>query len=187
MIGVADTCFLIDWARFSLRDLLFKLFELVVVPEQVLAEVRSESTLLWIAREMGRERLQLFTPTPRQLEEASRLVRISYTIPGIRRLDMPEAVCLVMGREHGYVVLTENRGAIMVREAIPELSGVEVWRSLEVLRECLVRGLVEARGEEDIRDLFRRYERETLHVFPEEELESVIREVLGHVGRNRSP
>jgi len=45
MMSVADTCFLIDWSRFSLRDILFELFDVVAVPEQVLAEVRREETL----------------------------------------------------------------------------------------------------------------------------------------------
>jgi len=178
MIGVADTCFLIDWARFSQRDLLFELFELVLVPEQVLAEVRSESTLLWLSRQLGRRRLRLFTPLPRQLEEAYRIVRASYAIHGLRRLDLPEALCLVVGREHGYMVLTENRGALMVREVLPELSDVVVWRALEVLRELLLRQHVSARSEEEVRALFRRYEEETLHIFPRDELEAVVEEVL---------
>ena len=178
MIGVADTCFLIDWARFSQRDLLFELFEFMLVPEQVLAEVRSESTLLWLSRQLGRRRLQLFTPLPRQLEEAYRIVRASYAIHGLRRLDLPEALCLVVGREHGYVVLTENRGALMVREVLPELSDVVIWRALEILRELLLRQHVSARSEEEVRAFFRRYEEETLHIFPRDELEAVVEEVL---------
>mgnify|MGYP000079451622 CR=1 FL=1 len=183
MFAVADTCFLIDWARFGLRDLLFGLFEVVMVPEQVLAEVRSEDTLRWLAREMGREKLQLFTPTPRQLEEAQALVRRSYAIANIRKLDIPEALCLVIGREFGYVVLTENRGALMIREVVPELSGVVIWRSLEVLKESMKKGLVEVHGEGDVRALLDRYQRETLHIFPEEDLENAIREVLKYVPR----
>ena len=181
MIAIADTCFLIDWSRFGLRDLLFQLFDVVAVPEQVLAEVRSEGTLLWIARQMGLEKLQLFTPTPRQLDEANRLVRCSYEIPGIRRIDLPEAICLVVGREHGFVVLTENRGALMIKEILPELSDVVIRRSLEVLRTCMIQGLIRVHGENEIRRVFERYERETLHVFPRGELEKAIEEVVEHV------
>ncbi|MCC6060950.1 MAG: hypothetical protein LM578_05425 [Desulfurococcaceae archaeon] len=37
--AIADTCFLIDWARYRHRDVLFKLFKTVFVPETILREV----------------------------------------------------------------------------------------------------------------------------------------------------
>ena len=179
MMGVADTCFLIDWSRFGLRDVLFELFDVVAVPEQVLAEIRREETLSWLARELGREKLQLFTPTPRQLDKAAELVRRSYAMPSIRRLDMPEAVCLIIGKDFDFVVLTENRGALMMAEALPDLSGVRVWRALEVLKECMKRGVLRVSDEEEVISMFKRYEEETLHIFPREELQIAIEEVLG--------
>ena len=143
-----------------------------------MAEVRREETLSWLARELGREKLQLFTPTPRQLDEAAELVRRSYAMPGLRRLDMPEAVCLIIGKNFDFVVLTENRGALMMVEALPDLSGVRVWRALEVLKECMKRGVLRVSDEEVI-SIFKRYEEETLHIFPREELQIAIEEVLG--------
>ena len=109
-----------------------------------MAEVRREETLSWLARELGREKLQLLTPTPRQLDEAAELVRRSYAMPGLRRLDMPEAVCLIIGKNFNFVVLTENRGALMMAEALPDLSGVKVWRALEVLKECMKRDSIKS-------------------------------------------
>jgi hypothetical protein len=41
--AIADTCFLIDWARY--RDILFKVFNVVFTPETVLREVKSEGTI----------------------------------------------------------------------------------------------------------------------------------------------
>jgi len=40
--AIADTCFLIDWSYWSHRNVLFKLFRAVFVPEVVLREVKSE-------------------------------------------------------------------------------------------------------------------------------------------------
>jgi predicted nucleic acid-binding protein len=37
--AIADTCFLIDWASWRQRDLLFKLFKTVFVPESVIKEI----------------------------------------------------------------------------------------------------------------------------------------------------
>jgi len=39
--AIADTCFLIDWARYRHRDVLFKLFKTVFVLETILREVKS--------------------------------------------------------------------------------------------------------------------------------------------------
>lgn len=109
MFAIADTCFLIDWARYRRRDILFKLFAAVFVPEQVLDEVRSENTIAWIAEGLARDRLALYTPIRDDIEEARRLVEASRAIPHIPSLDLPEALCLVVGMRRGYVVLTENR------------------------------------------------------------------------------
>ena len=65
-------------------------------------------------------------------------------MPGLRRLDMPEAVCLIIGKNFNFVVLTENRGALMMAEALPDLSGVKVWRALEVLKECMKRDSIKS-------------------------------------------
>ncbi|MHC1628634.1 MAG: hypothetical protein ACXQTI_07380 [Candidatus Nezhaarchaeales archaeon] len=50
MIAIADTCFIIDWSTYRRRDEIFKIFDLVLIPEQVLSEVISENTIAWISR-----------------------------------------------------------------------------------------------------------------------------------------
>ncbi len=170
--AIADTCFLIDWASWSKRDVLFSLFTTVFVPESVLREVKSSKTIEWIANWLSSGRLALFTETPDVLAEARELVERSRTIPGMRWVDLPEAVCLVAGRMRGYVVLTENRGALMAADMIPEYSGVRVWRSLELIAEAVRRGLISVES-------FKEYERETRHRFPREDLEAVLDELKG--------
>lgn len=60
--AVTDTSFLIDWARYTKRDLLFSIFR-VSIPESVLGEVKSENTISWIAQKLAEESMYLFTET----------------------------------------------------------------------------------------------------------------------------
>ena len=174
LYAIADTCFLIDWSRWRRRDILFRLFRTVFVPERVLDEIRSENTLLWISELLSRGELALFTETHEILEEARRLIEMTHGMPGLRGVDLPEAVCLVVGRRRGYVVLTENRGALMCVDIFSELSSVVVWRALEVIREAIIRGIISTGNPLDV---FREYESETRHYFPRRDLEEVLNEL----------
>jgi len=86
---------------------------------------------------------------------------------------MPEAICLAVGKLRGYIVLTENRGALIAVNILEELSDVIVWRSLEVIRGAIKRRIIA--GEPEY--IFKLYEDETGHRFPRSELEGVIREL----------
>jgi len=171
--AIADTCFLIDWSAWRRRDLLFELFTAVFVPESVLMEVRRESTLEWIADSLSRGSLALLTETPDLVERARQLIEKSRQVPGLRGIDLPESLCLVVGRSRGYVVLTENRGALMAADVLEELEGVEVWRALEVIEEGIRRSLLSGF------DPFLEYERDTGHRFPKADLERVKNELEG--------
>ena len=161
MIGSIDTCFLIDWARYSRRGILEEIFEYCFITEDVLDEVRSDMTIAYVSHLLA-EGFLVFYPFRRELEPlVRRLVDISARDPRIRVLDPPEAYALAIGVREGAVVLTENKGVLSLVKLYPEYSGVRVWRSLEVLREAYNRGLVESLEEE-----LRRYERETGHRFP---------------------
>jgi hypothetical protein len=46
-------------------------------------------------------------------------------------VDLPEAVCLAIGKMRGYMVLTENRGALMAADVLAELSKVLRCREAE--------------------------------------------------------
>ncbi|MGC9104400.1 MAG: DNA-binding protein [Candidatus Methanodesulfokora sp.] len=170
--AIADTCFLIDWASWRRRDVLFRLFKTVFVPELVLREVRSERTIEWIASSLSSGSLSLFTETPDVIALARSLVEKSKFFP-IRGVDLPEAICLAVGKMRGYTVITENRGALMAADILEELSGVKVWRSLELIAEVLRRGLIKERK------VFAEYEMDTGHRFPRRDLEAVLHELGG--------
>jgi len=173
--AIADTCFLIDWSYWSYRDALFKLFRTIFVPETVLREVKSERAVEWIATALAGGQLALYTEAPDVMALATRIVERSRLVPGLRGVDLPEAICLAVGKLRGYVVLTENRGAIMAVDFLDELSGVVVWRALEVIREAIKRGFISG----DPEQVFKLYEEETKHRFPRAELEAVISELRG--------
>ncbi len=169
-----DTCFLIDWARYSRRHILEKLFEFCYVTDEVLREIVSETTLQYVAQLLGKGFLVLY-PFKETLEPiVRRLIEVSARDPRIRTLDPPEAYALAIGLRENAVVLTENRGVHTLVKLYAEYSNVKVWRSYELLVEAYRRGLVENLEEE-----LARYERETGHRFP--------RRSRGGVDRARNP
>ncbi|RLF07296.1 MAG: hypothetical protein DRJ60_02980 [Thermoprotei archaeon] len=89
MIAIADTCFIIDWSTYRRRDEIFKIFELVLIPEQVLSEVISENTIAWISHALAMGKFHLYTPTPDILNEADSIVRASYSNPQMKNSKSP--------------------------------------------------------------------------------------------------
>jgi len=176
VFAIADTCFLIDWARFRRKDMLFKLFKAVFVPEDVLNEVRSEETIAWISSALSRDYLALYTPSRDEVNEARQLIEESRLKPHMPSVDLPEAICLVVGRRRGYVVLTENRGALLIPKFMSRYSGVAVWRSLEVILNAILEGVVEIDCSKP-GELFSEYSRDTLHIFPTKALNRAVEEV----------
>jgi len=167
--AIADTCFLIDWARYRNRDLLFKIFDVVFVSESVLREIKSETTISWIASKLAENKLALYTETEEELEEARKLVEISRRIPHIPSIDLPEALCLSIGRRRNYVVLTENKGAIMAPEFVEGYRDVVVWRALEVLLAAHLVGEVYVDCNNPLK-YFIEYQEDTLHIFSQRDL-----------------
>ena len=174
--AIADTCFLIDWVRFRRRDLIFKLFKTVFIPESVLREIKSESTVMWVALNLASGNLALYTEVFDEVEEARKITELSRRLPGAISVDLPEALCMAVGRRRGYVVLTENRGAIMFADLVSDYNDVIVWRSLEVLLALHMRRLIDADCN-NLSMLFREYEEDTKHIFPERDLSNGV-EVL---------
>ena len=158
--AIADASFLIDWARYSGRDRLFDVFNVVWIPEPVLGELQSEHTLMWVARGMASGSMALFPELPNYREEALRLIEVSRRFP-VRHLDYPEAYCIAAASDRGYVVLSEN-GAAYASQFL--YARARVWRALEVLAKLIERGAID-RGE------VHRYEEETKHKFPRRDLE----------------
>jgi hypothetical protein len=162
--AVADASFLIDWARYSRSKLLFKLFEVVFIPESVLAELRGEKTLTWVAQGLEEGKLAVLPELPDASREALQLVSRSRRLP-VRAVDYPEAYCMVIGRDLGYTVLTENGGALAVRDYDPAFAGVEVLRALDVLYRLWRLGHLESFKEE-----LKLYERETKRLYTARDL-----------------
>ncbi|AET31742.1 hypothetical protein [Pyrobaculum ferrireducens] len=163
MEAIADTSFLIDWARYSRRNLLYTLFTVVNIPESVLAEIFSENTLAWITEGLASGKMALFTETEELVTYARRVVSLSRALP-MRGVDLPEAVCLAAGVRFGYTVLTENGGAAMAPSFVQELSGVRVMRAVDVLHALAQRGVISLREE------IERYQAETGHRFAKRDL-----------------
>jgi len=155
--AIADTSFIVDWARYGKRSVLTELFEVVHVPESVLRELKLPPAVDWVAECLASGAFALFTETPEVEAEARRLMAASRGRP-LRRIDYPEAVCLAAGLRFGYVVLTENSGAYFAPRVLG--LGVTVWRAFEVIVEAWRRGLIG-----DLLGELRRYEEETLHLF----------------------
>jgi hypothetical protein len=109
---VLDACFIIDWARWSRRNLLWRVFSFGFVPEPVLREISTPEPLR-VLREWMSAGFLTVHPSSRDLEdEALRLIIEARRNPRMPRIDPPEAVCVALARRIGAVVLTENRGVI---------------------------------------------------------------------------
>ena len=160
--AIADTSFLIDWARYSKRDLLFQLFELVWIPEPILAEVKSTNTLEWISQSLARGKMALFPEFPDLREVAVRLVSISRRYP-VMGLGFPEAYCLAVAEARGYVALSENGGAYSAQFLY---SRAKVWRAFDVLAELVRRGVL-------TRQDVVKYQEETAHRFSRRDLQAL--------------
>ena len=172
--AIADTCFLIDWARYRRRDILFKLFKTVFVPEVVLREVVSENTISWISRWLAKGGLALYTEDPSEIEKARKLVEKSRRIPHIIPVDLPEALCLIIGKRRNYIVLTENRGALMAVDFLEEVNNVTVWRSLEILVKAIEKEILSIDCN-DPEKILKEYMNDTLHIFPRRDYNRVVR------------
>jgi hypothetical protein len=162
--AIADTSFIIDWVKYSRSKLLFKAFHVVYMPESVLAEVRSEGSLTWISEGLEEGGLAIFPELPDVSREALNLVARSRRLP-IRPVDYPEAFCLVAGRRLNLVVLTENGGAIALRDYDPEYSNVEVWEGIDVLYK-----LWKSKYVNSFKDELELYQRETKRIYSRRDL-----------------
>ncbi|ACB39269.1 hypothetical protein [Pyrobaculum neutrophilum] len=176
MEAIADASFLIDWSRYGGRDLLFRIFDVVHIPESVLREIKHPPAVDWVAEKLAEGALALFTETS-EVEARAREVMAASRRRPLKAVDYPEAVCLAAGLMYGYVVLTENGGAYFAPQVLN--LNVTVWRAFEVLVEGWRRGLVR-----DIEEELRRYERETLHLFRRRDWEYVwsLKKRLGTSG-----
>jgi len=177
-LAISDTCFIIDWSYYRKREVLIELFQTILLPEQVLEEVEDEKVISWISKNLASGKMLLFTPSPLDLRRAEELMLEVATRPHMKRIEMPEALCLVIGSRLNAIILTENRGALLVPKVMKKWRRVKVWRALETIKEAIKRGYIKVFSEEDVRKTFREYEEDTGHIFPRRDLIRAINEVL---------
>ncbi|QXJ32187.1 hypothetical protein J5U22_01746 [Saccharolobus shibatae] len=163
-----DTSFLIDWVRYENRDLLFDYYSIIFLTESVLYEIRTEKPLLWISEWLAKGRIKILEETIDVRRKALLVVDMTRGIP-LRSADYPEAVCLVLGKEMGLDVLTENGGIFAAKEIIEEYSTVNVYRGIDVLYLFSQKGLIK-----DFISEARKYINTTKHTYSRE-----IREKYG--------
>ena len=171
---VLDACFIIDWARWSKRNSLWRVFSFGFVPEPVLREI-STSGPLRVLREWMSAGFLTVHPSSKDLEdEALRLIVEARRNPRIPRIDPPEAVCVALARRIGAVVLTENRGVIRAYEIAKEsLAPAVVWNSLRLLAYLYATGVAVSSSFEE---LVAEYEQEVKHTFSRREVVRVAKE-----------
>ncbi len=169
--AVADTCFLIDWARFRRRDLLTKLFNKIVVTQHILDEVRSNYTIEYIASLIASDKLLVYPITPSVERFVMDLVSFALRDPRIPRVDEPELYALAIGYLLKLPVLTENRGAIRLAQLHPELVNLEIYGALEILEKAIADKLVNV---DSCLELFMEYTNDTKHSFPKRRLNKVL-------------
>ncbi len=180
--AIADTCFLIDWARYRRRDILFELFSTVFVPEQVLDEVVSEETIEWIANSLAKRKLSLYVAPSSIADEALKIIDVMASLTWTRRVELPEAICLAIGKKHGYTVLTENRGALQAVEILTEYSGVKAMRAIDVLAEAISTSKITVLSREEVKSILSEYEKDTKHRFPKGDVKEIIERVISRGG-----
>jgi len=103
--AIADTSFLVDWARYGRRDLIFQVFDVVYVPESVLRELKYPPAVDWVAESMASDKMALFTETAELEEETRHIMAMGRGRP-LKRIDFPEALCLAADLKFGYVWCT---------------------------------------------------------------------------------
>ncbi|BDB99119.1 hypothetical protein [Saccharolobus caldissimus] len=60
MIAIADTSFIIDWSRFSKKNLLYEIFNFIYLPEPEMKEIKSENTIAWITEGLSMGKMEIF-------------------------------------------------------------------------------------------------------------------------------
>ena len=174
MQAVVDTCFLIDWAGYRRRELLKSVFNRLLVPRQVLDEVRSERTAELVGRWLSEGFLYLAPVTRRVEEIAEAIARYAILNSRIPAVEEPEVYGLALAKAYSMPLLTENRGAVRLTQLYPELRDIRVMRALEVLALAIERRAIEAASREDVEKAFAEYIADTKHRFPRKDLKDTV-------------
>ncbi len=174
MRGVVDACFLIDWSRFRRRRILEELFDVLLVHEEVLGQVRSEVTVEYASSLLAKGVLRLYPWSEADEVEFVTLRSQVSSNSRIPSLERPDLLCLIIAYNSGAVLLSENVGVHRVVEYHPKYSRVRVWTALDVIEQSVYRGLVEVQSEADFLRVVKEYELDTHHRFRRDRIERSV-------------
>jgi len=167
MLGVTDTCFLVDWARFGKKDCIKQIFNRLLITEEVLKEIESESTISLVTEWLVDGFLYLVPVSPIDYAEVDRISRIIADLPQIpTEVEKPELICLVLAKKYNCILLTENIGAIRITQWMDEYKEVRVWRAIEVLKEAIKNNILTGKS----LDIYKEYQIQTKHTFPKKDI-----------------
>lgn len=172
MLAVADSCFLIDWAKYKKRDILRGIFKSVFITIDVMNEITSEETLSMVSEYLADGFFVPITLTNTEREKVHELM-ISYIkddqAPTIHE---PEASAVVFALNHGIEVVLSENTALKYRRWISK--NPDVWGALDVLKKALIDGLITT---PNIKKEFETYSQETKHLFRKKDIEKEIKEI----------
>jgi len=167
--AAVDTCFLIDWSRYSRRECIRRVFSRLVVTEPILREVVSESVLSMLASWISSGYI-VISPIREDDAEVEELVAYAAADPRVPRLDPPDATVLVTARRMKIPLISENKATLRITEYHPRYREVRVIGALEVIAEAWRTGALEV----GLREALVEYERETRHLFPRRKLAQLL-------------
>ena len=171
---VLDTCFLIDWVRYRHREALWRVFSVGILSSAVLDEVVSEHTISVLRDWLASGNVLIYPQTDELIRRAMSLIIDLRSDPRIPKLDLPEAVCIVIAKEYEATVLTENRGAIRAYQYAPErIRPASIMNALRLLIMMFREGVLNNTPQ----NILHEYEEDVKHRFSRREIDRVLREI----------
>ncbi len=172
MLAVADSCFLIDWAKYKKRDIIRDIFKSVFITIDVMKEITSEETLSMISDYLADGFFVPITLSDTEREKVHELM-ISYArdnqAPAIHE---PEASAVVFALNHGIEIVLSENTALKYHHQIRK--NPDVWGASDVLKKALIDDLITT---SNIKKEFETYSQETKHLFRKKDIEKEIKEI----------
>ena len=132
--AVIDTCLLINWAHFSEKDILKKLFQRLFIPEKTYPEIKT-IVATRVAAQWMTKRFLIITPVLTKDEnEVVKVLDVAARYPELPTLDLPELYAFVLAKRLKIPLLTDNKAPKRLAEVTTEYSDVTVYDSLDLLK-----------------------------------------------------
>jgi len=149
-----DTCFLINWARFSRREELELVFDRLFMPEPTFSEVKSDVALSLASEWLSRRFLVLVPVMPTDEREIEAVLKFVADHPELPSIDPPELYAFLLAKRLSIPLRTDNKAPKRISLASEDFSSVLVLDSLDVLK------LIAEKGH-DIAELVERFMEDT--------------------------